>query len=83
MKRPVSIHRKHYCFYVILHHVISVFIMTKMKGYGVIIIDVWFGIALFFHSFFPDWEEKCSRNLTLPSKVFNVPRKHLAGSGST
>ena len=51
---------------------VSVFIMTKMKGYGVIIIiDVWFKIALFFHPFFLDWEEKCSRNLTLRSKVFN------------
>ena len=60
-----------YCFYVILHHVVSVFIMTKMKGYGVIIIDVWFKIALFLHPFFLDWEEKCSRKLTLRSKVFN------------
>ena len=37
-----------------------------MKGYGVIIIHVWFGTTLF--SFFPllflEWEKKYSKNLT-------------------
>ena len=42
------------CYFdVILHYVISVFIMTKMKGYGVNITDVWFGITLIFHTFVP------------------------------
>ena len=58
---------------------ISVFIMTKMKGYGVNITDVWFGITLIFHTFVPGRGE----NLTLRSKFFDVPRTNLAGSGSS
>ena len=38
--------------------------------------------AVFSH-FFLDWEKKYSRNLTLRSKFFDVPRKNLAGSGSS
>ena len=47
--------------------------MTLMKGYGVIIIDVWFWITLLFHTFVPGLREK----------VFYGPRKNLAGSGSS
>ena len=44
--------------YVILHYVLSVCIMTKMKSYGVIIIDERFGITLFFDTFAPGLGEK-------------------------
>ena len=36
----------------------SVFILTYMKGYGVIIIHVWFATTLFFPAFVPGVGEK-------------------------
>ena len=43
--------------------------MTKMKGYSVIIVHVWFGITLFFHTFVPGLAEKVFLELSLTFKI--------------